>query len=69
MVNIVVEIVDEHLRASVFMRPNDHPHLTYQIEGEQVDVWVEELINLDDEDVVDEIDNLIWATVLTMSAN
>ena len=60
MINLMIDIVDDKLRATYIMRPNSNPDATFEVEGVQVNVWIKD-ISADWE----EIENLVWVTVVT----
>lgn len=67
MLSIIVDIVDDKFRARYVPQPNAKPNFTYDMDNEQIGVWLRAEVNLDDPLVLEELDNLVWATVMTLS--
>ena len=63
-INMVIDIVDDKLHARHSESREYNPDLFYDIEGEEVNVWVDAQ-NVE----TDEIDDLVWVAVVTIGQN
>ncbi|HEX3051786.1 MAG TPA: hypothetical protein VHP83_14100 [Aggregatilineaceae bacterium] len=64
MINMVIDVVDDKLRARRSEARNTPPKYSYDIEGRQVNVWVD-IKGIDP----DEIYDLVWVTTLNTAQN
>ncbi len=62
MIYLMIDLVDDKLRASQILRPTTNPDAIYHIEGIEVYVWLTQK-NIDPADIED----LVWVTVMTRS--
>ena len=59
MIYLAIDKSDQYLRAKHISKRNIAPDLTYTIEGEDVQVWID-VSGVE----LDEIEELVWVTVM-----
>lgn len=69
MISIAIDRIDNKLRARCIPQPNARPDFTYDMDEERIGVWLQDNIAMDDPAIQDELDNLVWVTLMTLSEN
>lgn len=67
MISIMVDIVDDKLRARHIPQPNAKPDFTYNMDEDMIGVWLQPKLDANDPELLDELDNLVWVTVMTLA--
>ncbi len=66
MLSIMIDMVDDKLRARHVPQPNAKPDFTYDMDEDTIGVWLQPDLDANDPGLLEELDNLVWVTVMTL---